>query len=127
MSDEITKPDSLVVFNSPDDVPVTPDNAKYVGARRPGRPKGPDRVSDALKKKLAEGAATKIANGLIKVAVNENGKYTNAQVAAAREVLDRTEGRAVQPIAVANMDMDAATAERLVEIGAMLQRLGFAK
>jgi hypothetical protein len=120
---------SHVVFESPEDIPgykPLPERGKLTRfkagnqiSRGVGRPKGPDRISEALKKELASGAASKIARQLAKVAMNESGKYTNAQVAAAKEIADRTEGRAVQPMIIAEV-MDEATADRLLRLAEIL-------
>jgi hypothetical protein len=118
MSDEV-KPESMIVFNSPDDVPVTADNKKFMGARRPGRPKGPDSVTEALKQQLGiDQNATKIAKNMIGIA--QNTKRVNAAVIAAREIADRIDGKPVQGIAVMQV-MDEGTAKRLIQL---VERVG---
>jgi hypothetical protein len=100
---------------------VTADNAKFLGARAPGRPKGPATVLEALKVELAKDSnASKIARNLIKIATNE--KRVNAAVIAAKEAMDRVDGKPVTPIAVATMD--DTTALRLVAIA---ESLGLSK
>jgi hypothetical protein len=106
-----------IVYQSPDQIPVTEDNKKFMGAKRPGRPKAPDSIVEALKEELPKDQnSRKIARAMIKVAINEKGKYTNAQVQAAMAIADRIDGKPVQSMLVGAVHMDEQTTKRLVAL-----------
>ena len=95
----------------------------------PGRPKGSvdraNRLSQAygemLEQSVADGTMTNadaIALRMIHIALT--GK-PGAAVIAAKELADRSEGKPVQSIQVSQV-LDENTAQRLVDIGEMLQR-----
>lgn len=110
MADEVK--DGLVVYNTPEDIKPTPQNSRYLGARRPGRPKSPDSIVESLKQELSKNQnGPKIARNLIKIAQNE--KKVTAAVVAAKEIADRLDGKPVQGIAVMQV-MDESTAQRLL-------------
>jgi hypothetical protein len=84
--------------------------------------KAPDKISTALKQKLAAGEANKLADQLLSLA--NNSEYPNAQIGALREIVDRTEGKAIQPMVVASYEMDENTVNRLMAIAEMFQLQG---
>lgn len=74
----------------------------------PAKPEaGPRKlISDALRAKLADGEAEKLAGELVLVATT--AKRNSDKIAAIAEITDRTEGKAIQSIRHAGVFMVAA-------------------
>ena len=77
-----------------------------------GRPKTAY-ISEALRRAVEEGEAEQLASILLALATGKK-RGSNVQIAALREIADRTEGKARQSIAV-DADFSATLAERIAE------------
>ena len=85
---------------------------KGVSGNPGGRPKTAH-ISEALRRALEEGEAEQLASILLALATGKK-RGSNVQIAALREIADRTEGKACQSIEV-DADFSATLAERIAE------------
>jgi hypothetical protein len=85
---------------------------KGVSGNPGGRPKTAH-ISEALRRALEEGEAEQLASILLALATGKK-RGSAVQIAALREIADRTEGKARQSIEV-DADFSATLAERIAE------------
>ena len=85
---------------------------KGVSGNPGGRPKTAH-ISEALRRALENGEAEHLASILLALATGKK-RGSNVQIAALREIADRTEGKARQSIEV-DADFSATLAERIAE------------
>lgn len=85
-----------------------------------GRPKNSKSITDALRKRVENGGADKIAESMLALALT--AKQEAVRVKAGEFVTDRLEGRPLQAVAMLQM-MDENTAKRLIQVAETFTRL----
>jgi len=93
---------------------------KGVSGNPGGRPKTAH-ISEALRRALENGEAEHLASILLALATGKK-RGSNVQIAALREIADRTEGKARQSIEV-DADFSATLAERIAEARKRARRM----